>query len=52
MRTEANTLRSARVQFPITTSCLYFDLANTNSPTVCVTNALARYFCGHAGAGR
>ena len=37
-------LDAAREQFPITKHKLYFDLANSNSPPRCVTQALARFF--------
>lgn len=37
-------LQAAREQFPITRHRIYFDIANMNSPPICVTQALAAYF--------
>lgn len=38
------TLEAARDEFPITRHCVYFDLANMNSPPSRVTQALASFF--------
>src|SRR5579863_6418996 len=37
-------LKTAREQFPITRSFIYFDIANMNSPPACVTEMLGKYF--------
>jgi selenocysteine lyase/cysteine desulfurase len=44
MSKTVDALKMAREQFPITKDWIYFDIANMNSPPVCVTKALARYF--------
>ena len=44
MTAQNDALTVARRQFPITSKRIYFDLANMNSPPMCVTDALARYF--------
>ncbi len=44
MTPQNDALTAARQQFPITSKRIYFDLANMNSPPMCVTDALARYF--------
>lgn len=40
----SDALKAARNEFPITKRCIYFDLANMNSPPFRVTKALAGFF--------
>ena len=35
---------AARAQFPITRNCIYFDIANMNSPPLGVTGTIAGFF--------
>lgn len=44
MTPTSDALQAARAQFPITRHRIYFDIANMNSPPLCVTQALAAYY--------
>ena len=46
MAASIEALATARAQFPIVESHIYFDLANMNSPPTCVTNVLSAFFAG------
>ena len=45
MSKTVDALKLAREQFPITKDWIYFDIANMNSPPVCVTKALIPRRC-------
>jgi len=44
MYTAPASVLAARAQFPITRNCIYFDIANMNSPPLGVTGTIAGFF--------